>query len=367
MLEGVHRRLEQRPAQVAGAVFAQWPGAVGVSRLVDAWAEAGIAGQLLGRGEALDLADLGGDREGLIASRSGPLDASGTEWWGRWPDANIGVVIGQNETVVDIDTEGAHDEFRERVGEPETTVIRTPRGGWHYLFAGSLANRVLVTDGAHRLLEVKGARTNRVAPGSVSSDGTWTLTVDVPAAPLPNALIEWAKEAARTVANRTAAIPVGRHCIIPELRRNVTLTQMAGHLWRVGLARETLEGALLDHNRRWCRPPLKEAEVRRIAASASRFPDPPPWALAPHRWAFEVCTAYGLGPAERLVLYSLCSGANDEGKVTRGVRRLETETSLSRPTVIKALRSLETVEIVRRLDIDSRFGTSFEVARIQLD
>jgi hypothetical protein len=127
------------------------------------------------------------------------------EWWKRWPDANVGVVIGQNSTVVDIDTPRAHDEFRERVGHPETAVVRTPRGGWHYLFTGSLANRVLVREGADRLLEVKGARTNRVAPGSVSSGGTWTLTVDAPAAPLPNALIEWRPHADRQGAAADAA------------------------------------------------------------------------------------------------------------------------------------------------------------------
>jgi hypothetical protein len=63
MAERVHGRLEQGPAQVAGAVFGQWATAIGFAGLPDLEAEPGLAGELLGGGEALDLADLGGDRE----------------------------------------------------------------------------------------------------------------------------------------------------------------------------------------------------------------------------------------------------------------------------------------------------------------
>ena len=45
---GVQGGFEERPAQVARAVLAQRPAAIRVSRLVDARAEAGVAGQLLG-------------------------------------------------------------------------------------------------------------------------------------------------------------------------------------------------------------------------------------------------------------------------------------------------------------------------------
>jgi hypothetical protein len=48
MLERVHRRLDQRPPQVAGTVLGQGPAPVCVARLVDARAKAGVAGELLG-------------------------------------------------------------------------------------------------------------------------------------------------------------------------------------------------------------------------------------------------------------------------------------------------------------------------------
>src|SRR2546425_226150 len=73
VLERVHRRLDERPAQIAGPVLGQGPAPVGVARLVDARAKPGVAGELLGALEALDLADLGGDRE-----RQDPADPGGT-------------------------------------------------------------------------------------------------------------------------------------------------------------------------------------------------------------------------------------------------------------------------------------------------
>src|SRR5206468_12411623 len=51
--------LDERPAQVLGAVFAP----VAFPGLLDCGAEAGVAGQLAWAGEAVDVADLGGDRE----------------------------------------------------------------------------------------------------------------------------------------------------------------------------------------------------------------------------------------------------------------------------------------------------------------
>src|SRR5215208_6424402 len=47
VLERVHGRLEQRPAQVAGAVLGQRAAAILVTRLVDARAKARVAGEIL--------------------------------------------------------------------------------------------------------------------------------------------------------------------------------------------------------------------------------------------------------------------------------------------------------------------------------
>src|ERR687897_1629853 len=59
----VHRRLQQRPAQIGGPVLGERAAAVLLARLVDARAESRVAGELLRAREAGDLADLGGDRK----------------------------------------------------------------------------------------------------------------------------------------------------------------------------------------------------------------------------------------------------------------------------------------------------------------
>lgn len=50
--------LDERPAQVLGAVLGQRPTDVAVSRLTDQWAQPGVPGQLLGAREPSDVADL---------------------------------------------------------------------------------------------------------------------------------------------------------------------------------------------------------------------------------------------------------------------------------------------------------------------
>jgi Bifunctional DNA primase/polymerase, N-terminal len=75
-------------------------------------------------------------------------------WWLRWPDANVGIVIPRGQVQLDVDTAEAHKTLRGRVELPETYVVGTPRGGWHYLFRGELPSRTLIRDGKNKPLEV---------------------------------------------------------------------------------------------------------------------------------------------------------------------------------------------------------------------
>jgi hypothetical protein len=56
--------LDERPAQIPGPEFGERAAQVALARLVDARAEAGVAGERAGSGEAADVTDLGGDRVG---------------------------------------------------------------------------------------------------------------------------------------------------------------------------------------------------------------------------------------------------------------------------------------------------------------
>src|SRR5207253_1990294 len=59
---GVGGGFDERPAQVARPLLREWAAQVTLAGLVDARAEAAVAGELARCGEAVDVAELGGDR-----------------------------------------------------------------------------------------------------------------------------------------------------------------------------------------------------------------------------------------------------------------------------------------------------------------
>jgi hypothetical protein len=62
---------------------------------------------------------------------------------------------------------------------------------------------------------------------------------------------------------------------IPAGNRNAHLTSLAGSMRRRGMTETSITAALLAENEGRCRPPLPEADVRRIAKSVGRYtPDP---------------------------------------------------------------------------------------------
>ncbi len=69
----VVRRFDQRPAQIGRAVLGERAAAVDVARLAHARTEAGVADQLRRCREAIDVADLGGDRVAEHAADPGAL------------------------------------------------------------------------------------------------------------------------------------------------------------------------------------------------------------------------------------------------------------------------------------------------------
>jgi len=58
---------------------------------------------------------------------------------------------------------------------------------------------------------------------------------------------------------------------IPEGRRNVTLASLAGTMRRRGMSQHAIEAALVAENCNRCKPPLPSDDVRKIAASVSRY------------------------------------------------------------------------------------------------
>src|SRR5450759_515253 len=76
---GMGRGLDQRPAQIRRAVLGQRSAPVLATGLADQWAQPGVPGELLGAREAVDVADLGGDRVGEHPAHPGARVERGIE------------------------------------------------------------------------------------------------------------------------------------------------------------------------------------------------------------------------------------------------------------------------------------------------
>lgn len=193
-------------------------------------------------------------------------------WWGENPAYNIGVVTGGVSGLVVLDLDGP--EGRESVKAfdlPPTPIAATGRGQhWYFRHPGGhVANAVKVLPGC----DVKADGGYVVAPPSIHPSGaryTWLDCLspnDVDPAPLP----EWVLERLRTRRDgdeKAASLAEP----IPEGSRNATLASLAGSLRKRGMDEATIFVVLQAVNRERCRPPLPEAEVKRIAASITKYP-----------------------------------------------------------------------------------------------
>jgi hypothetical protein len=108
-------------------------------------------------------------------------------------------------------------------------------------------------------------------------------------------------------------------------------------------------------------PTIGGSEVRRIAESAAAYPAGSEWALDPQGYANQIAAAYGLRGTAQAVLTALYRDANDRGLVTRGVRRLASETRLDKGTVSSAIEELGRVEVVEVVKVDRQYGTTYRV------
>lgn len=194
-------------------------------------------------------------------------------WWRRWPTANVGVALGNGHAVLDIDPRHGGDdalaELEHQYGAlPATPVVLTGGQGVHFHFEAPPGTpTVTIMPG----LELKAVGAQVVLPPSRSAAGLYRWdagahVADLPLAPLPRWLLALAQQARRR-ASRPGELPP----MIPHGQRNSWLTSLGGTLRRRGCGEEEIFACLQILNRSRCRPPLDDAEVRRIARSVARY------------------------------------------------------------------------------------------------
>ncbi len=213
----------------------------------------------------------------------GVLDATTDErvirsWWGKWPDANIGLATGERSgiVVVDIDPRhGGNESLSTLIAEhgplPETVEVLTGGGGRHLYFVspnGGITNKGGIVPG----IDVRGSGGYVATVPSTHRSGRsylWELSSrpdEISIADLPDWLLTLIRTAGPSLPQITLA-----DTRIPEGQRNSRLASLGGAMRRRGAGLKAIEAGLVAENEDKCEPPLSEFEVLRIARSVARY------------------------------------------------------------------------------------------------
>lgn len=213
-----------------------------------------------------------------------------TDWWTRWPSANVGIRTGRvsNLWVLDIDAKRSVDVGRgvlipegentlrtleDRAGEPlpDTLISRTGGGGTHYLFTypqdgETYTNRVNVAPS----IDVRADNGYIVAPPSLHASGKeyrWDEEEIEPAAP-PTWLL--------TLQDKQEGEGFQALEEVPEGSRNEYLFKFAAKLRGEDREPGELGRLVMAENLMVCKPPLDRGEVIRIVGNVLKNYEPNP-------------------------------------------------------------------------------------------
>lgn len=218
--------------------------------------------------------------QGLLAPH-GPKDASKDETiiqqWFSGNNLNIGIATGSVSglVVIDVDPrrggEASLQELESRYGKLETLEVKTGGGGRHLYFLAPGGHQIRnSSDELAPGLDVRGEAGFVVVPPSVHVSGrsyTWNESTAKQPARCPIWLLDLLQKPKGRKTKRPR-----QDGPIPEGCRDDTLTRLAGELRREGLDQEAIYAQLEAVNEARCQPPLDEADIRKIAASVSRYP-----------------------------------------------------------------------------------------------
>lgn len=194
-----------------------------------------------------------------------------TQWWQKWPNANIGIITGAVSGIIVLDVDGEEGQRSikdNKLSLPPTWAARTGGGGFHYFFkhpGNSVCNFVKRLPG----IDLRGDGGYIVAPPSIHPSGNryqWVIS------PKDEELAEppdWLLELIQTTSTGKLD-PEDWQRDIPEGQRNEELTRRAGSLLSRGIPPAEALTMLLAWNQKHCKPPLPEREVKTIVESIAR-------------------------------------------------------------------------------------------------
>jgi len=212
-----------------------------------------------------------------------PTAAEVAGWFGRWPEANVGIVTGIVSGLVVLDVDARHGGAQslsaletEHGPLPWTIAVATGGGGRHCYFShpgGVVHNKVGLAPG----IDLRGDGGGVVAPPSLHPSGrryTWEpgcAPAQARLAPLPLWLSQLAGPPHGRAGHPLAHWRELTRRRIPVGERNNTIASLAGHLFWRGVDTEVVFELLEAWNREHCEPPLAVEEVARVVESIARL------------------------------------------------------------------------------------------------
>lgn len=194
------------------------------------------------------------------------------EWWGAYPDANIGIAAGKESQLTVIDLDGqAGQKAKESMGLLSSVVSLTGNGQQlFYAYDGALKNSVKnLADG----LDVRNDGGYVVAPPSIHPNGkryTWLVgpTLNLPS--FPSVLVNLAKQ---KDSSRVSTVPIGWESELlnnlTEGNRNDSFARLVGKLHHKGFDKTTIWAFLLPYARK---VNFSDKELNAIIQSISKYP-----------------------------------------------------------------------------------------------
>lgn len=224
-------------------------------------------------------------------------------WWAENPEYNIGVcpeTAGWAVVDQEAEGEGAWSKLQEEFGAVETYTVKTPGGGKHFYFKGSLPSRVRVSFHGEKLpLDTRGRGGYVLVPPSIVGDRPYEVLNDTDIAPVPAWVVEnvggntdahaaapHTTDDPGNVARATALLRdyAGRGDIaVAGCGGDDRTYRIAAELLDLGVSPAKAAELILDHWNPYCQPPWSQEEVETKVANAASYRqnDAGAWAVQP--------------------------------------------------------------------------------------
>jgi hypothetical protein len=203
-------------------------------------------------------------------------------WWSRWPDANVGILTGEESNLFIVDIDGPKGcktltNYEKKFGElPETRQVASGReeGGGHLYWQWpdnvTIESRPLKVNGEPSGLDFKGKGGYVVAPPSLHVSGRrYTIINKSLPVPAPAWLVELNHAYAPLPALGNGSASAS---LVVTGNRHPTLASLRGSMAARGMPLAAIEAALVETNKTFS-PPLEEDAVRKLARDMDqRYP-----------------------------------------------------------------------------------------------